>query len=630
MRGDLVYEKLGEIDPELVAEALPDAVPLVTVESLFAAPEKKRPRPKRIFVVCACLILAALMLVGGGVVMSRSGLLAGIFPNTEPGTEEETDDPNAPYQGTVTITLFKEGETIVLEGNSFLEGLGTELKNLLNQVAMGEGKPDPDPYERYEYRLDIGGDEIWLDPHVGMFVRDRQAELCWELDAETAWAITTIIKRLKTGETDTLPEDAAPVCEFIYEKATRHRGDVFEVELRMNDSGDYKGSFELVRIYLYFEESQGVYVIREYDISMMCTYVFFIPDNAPLHDYKIIAEFESDNYGDVTVKSDEVVLTVAENAVLPTYTFDYDKESVATHVNYGDLLRYTVSMTHEGDDIYRFGYNTVVFPTATLRSESGETYLMSSIDVTEDGEQVRHLGNGTVKTTVELTVEDTMPMGKYDLILAFEGHEQVHEDIFEVTGSKVLHRGASYGLTMEDEGSQFLFRAVDGSGYEIPFEWNIGCFVAYIPDNAPAGVYQLIRIDGNNDSQVKGDFMITDSTPQYRLSSSMKQQTAKPGDQIKFYTYAYNMGQPLRVFLPYDSFTASAMLVSEDGSYTLDAIGAPDAREPINYTYATGDVNFQDYTFFLPADIPAGTYDLVLTCRGQTKTIENVLTVVSP
>ena len=90
------------------------------------------------------------------------------------------------------------------------------------------------------------------------------------------------------------------------------------------------------------------------------------------------------------------------------------------------------------------------------------------------------------------------------------------------------------------------------------------------------------------------------------------------------------MGQPLRVFLPYDSFTASATLVSEDGAYTLDAIGEPDAREPINYTYATGDMNAQAYTFFLPADIPAGTYDLVLTCRGQTETIENVLTVVSP
>ena len=29
MRGDLVYEKLGEIDPELIADALPDAVPLL-------------------------------------------------------------------------------------------------------------------------------------------------------------------------------------------------------------------------------------------------------------------------------------------------------------------------------------------------------------------------------------------------------------------------------------------------------------------------------------------------------------------------------------------------------------------------------------------------------------------------
>ena len=29
MRGDLVYEKLGEIDEDLIADALPDAVPLL-------------------------------------------------------------------------------------------------------------------------------------------------------------------------------------------------------------------------------------------------------------------------------------------------------------------------------------------------------------------------------------------------------------------------------------------------------------------------------------------------------------------------------------------------------------------------------------------------------------------------
>ena len=32
MRGDLVYEKLGEIDEDLIADALPDAVPLYRLD----------------------------------------------------------------------------------------------------------------------------------------------------------------------------------------------------------------------------------------------------------------------------------------------------------------------------------------------------------------------------------------------------------------------------------------------------------------------------------------------------------------------------------------------------------------------------------------------------------------------
>ena len=71
MRGDLVYEKLGEIDPELIADALPDAVPLYRLGGEDPLPPKKRPNLRKALVACACILLAGILLVGGGAVLSR-------------------------------------------------------------------------------------------------------------------------------------------------------------------------------------------------------------------------------------------------------------------------------------------------------------------------------------------------------------------------------------------------------------------------------------------------------------------------------------------------------------------------------------------------------------------------------
>lgn len=71
MRGDLVYEKLGEIDEDLIADALPDAVPLYHLGGNNPPPPRKRPDFRKALVVCACILLAGILLVGGGAVLSR-------------------------------------------------------------------------------------------------------------------------------------------------------------------------------------------------------------------------------------------------------------------------------------------------------------------------------------------------------------------------------------------------------------------------------------------------------------------------------------------------------------------------------------------------------------------------------
>lgn len=198
MRGDLVYEKLGEIDPALVAEALPEAAPMPELYHLGGnnpPPPKKRPNFRKALVACACILLAGILLVGGGVVMSRSGLLGSIVPNTEPVTEPETDDPNARYKGTVTITVGKTGQTVVLADDPALEALGMGIKKLLNRIADGE--PSPDTYTMGEYVLNVDGIEIWIsvDQSRYMFMKDRQEMLEWVLDAQIAGELEALLRQ---------------------------------------------------------------------------------------------------------------------------------------------------------------------------------------------------------------------------------------------------------------------------------------------------------------------------------------------------------------------------------------------------------------------------------------------------
>ncbi len=92
MRGDLVFEKLGEIDEDLIADALPDAVSLYRLGGNDPLPPKKRPNLRKVFVACACIILACVLLVGGGVILSRVD-----HPTEHPSHETETPyiDQNA-------------------------------------------------------------------------------------------------------------------------------------------------------------------------------------------------------------------------------------------------------------------------------------------------------------------------------------------------------------------------------------------------------------------------------------------------------------------------------------------------------------------------------------------------------
>ena len=259
MRGDLVYEKLGEIDPALVAEALLEAAPMPELYHLGGnnpPPPKKHPNFRKALVACACILLAGILLVGGGVVMYRSGLLGSIVPNTEPVTELETDDPNARYKGTVTITVGKTGQTVVLADDPALEVLGMRIKKLLNRIADGE--PSPDTYTMGEYVLNVDGIEIWIsvDQSRYMFMKDRQEMLEWVLDAQIAGELEALLRQstpridptvngtngVSEPETDpeTVPDPESQPFSFGYELTTPSTvsgGDTVEIILSLTNNG---------------------------------------------------------------------------------------------------------------------------------------------------------------------------------------------------------------------------------------------------------------------------------------------------------------------------------------------------------------------------------------------------------
>ena len=159
--------------------------------------------------------------------------------------------------------------------------------------------------------------------------------------------------------------------------------------------------------------------------------------------------------------------------------------------------------------------NTVLHPKAELRGHyHGKTISFELTDdwIIEDGHQVRTLLSGQKGETAMyvLQITEDIPMGTYDLVLSFEGKEQIWEGSVTVTEDQV------YPIKMlPGESYRFQFRAGNADTeyylelfeYLIPMEIQDGYAVVTIPEDAEGGYYSLWERYNGEDTLIMYEFV---------------------------------------------------------------------------------------------------------------------------
>ena len=508
MRGDLVYEKLGEIDLDLVAEAMTGKAPAVmpNLYDLNRSHAPHRPqrgqKARRIVLICAILTMAAVLLIGSSMILSRSGVFDLIFPSTEPPIEVETDDPNARYKGAVTICDLPDGETILVGGSPQMDALAMRIKQMLNSV--GESEPSSPTYTGGDYVLYVGDTEIWLTVSGDryLFMKDPASGDEWRLTEETAQELHELIQTVY--ESDHVNTDLAGV-ELIYEQLTLHPTDAYEVRLNYDPK-----TIKVERVYLRHLE-QTDYTIGQSGITIRQGSVFYMPENAPMGKYEAVAEFRVNDSEIMTVKSPTDCLNLQPAEKTPAYDFYVD---ILTHpASYYGKLEVDASVTNLGDDLYVFGGNSALMPSVRIRTRRhGETitYYLNNQNDTEDGMQVRYLPSGKDggMGLFTLNIDDTIPIGRYDLIVSYRGHEEVYEGSVNITDGKdypiELSPGESYRFPVDHTDSEYYLELFE---YLIPMEIQDGYAVVTIPEDAEGGYYFLWERYNGEDTLIMYEFV---------------------------------------------------------------------------------------------------------------------------
>lgn len=423
MKGDLVYEKLGEIDPGLIAEALPGAVPLYRLGGDDPLPPKKWLTLPRTLVICACLLLAGLLLVGGGIALSRSLE----FPWETDTDETPTDQgKELTYQGTVTIDGLPP-----LTGSDDLAAMGDEIKARFSAATLLE---DVCECER-DLPIQIGEDALTYNRDHGCF-RDGKTGKVYRLrDEDRAYMEELLVK-------------CAPPVIMDYTHATLHHGDDYTCTVSLVKNEDFPNIYEIKDVYLRTTAEESDYrtgSFREIP-DRDSFYCGSIPADAPLGDFELVVSLFSPYTGrstELALTSPTAAVTVAAHEREPDYVFFYETDNMI--VTRGDDIVLTVGMINKGDPIYRFTMDMGIRPNARLRTVvGGETveYVLSSTVLIEwYGQYASIATDSRVTGEVYLSGWDhkDMPLGTYDLILSFEGHEQVFPNALAVTAPDETH-----------------------------------------------------------------------------------------------------------------------------------------------------------------------------------------------
>ena len=621
MRGDLVYEKLGEIDPELIADALPDAVPLYRLGGENPLPPKKRPNFRKALVICACLLLAGLLLVGGGIALSRSLE----FPLETDTDEAPTDQgKELTYQGTVTIDGLPS-----LTGSDDLTAMGDEIKARFSAATFLEDACECDR----DLPIQIGEDALTYNRDHGCF-RDGKTGKVYRLRDEDRAYMEELLVMLE------------PPVIMDYTHATLHPLDAYTCTVSLVKNEDYPNVYEIKEIYLRATAEGSDYrtdSFREIP-DRDSFYCGTIPEDAPEGDYELVVYLftpYTGRYTELTLTSPTPAVTVAAHEKEPRYDFFYECEKKIFRQD--EAISLTAGLINSGDDIYRWSTELSILPTVTLRTVlDGETLtypMTTGLESEWSGELYHMTYNQSSKAEFQTVTPDRLPVGVYDLVLSFEGHEKVFEAVFRIMDTVILHRGDSYGLTAF-RGSSYRVTLKQGD-YEIRFSKAGGVPMGNIDSDAPAGWYDLIYTDvpaGWEDREesiihILKDFVyIPDEDMDIKLESDIGQVTVKPGDVFSCKVTVINQGNPINLYMPYDGMGVDVGLESRYNGTSTSASASPvqDDRQPDNYTFGTGESFTNTHTFYLRDNFPEGIYDLVMIWRGITVVIEDAVIVEKP
>lgn len=423
MRGDLVYEKLVEIDPALVAEALPEAAPMPELYHLGGnnpPPPKKRPNFRKALVICACLLLAGILLVGGSIALSRTVE----FPSETETAETQSDQGNElAYQGIVTIDGFGP-----LTDSDDLESMGNEIKARFSAATPA----DVCDCIR-DLKIQIGEDSLTYNRDHGCF-RDGKTGKVYRLRDEDRAYMKDLLAMLE------------PPVIMDYTHATLHPLDAYTCTVSLVENEKFPNIFKVKEIYLRPTaegsdyRTDGFREIPDRD-SFYCG---TIPEDAPLGDYELVVSLftpYTGRYTELTLTSSTPAVTVAAHEKEPRYAFFYECEE---HVfPQGEMFSLTAGLINRGDDIYRWSTELSILPTVQLRTvRDGETLtypMTTGLELDWSGDLYHMTYNEPSKADFWTVTPDLLPLGVYDLVLSFEGHEEVFENVLAVTERDIDH-----------------------------------------------------------------------------------------------------------------------------------------------------------------------------------------------
>ncbi|MBP3570791.1 MAG: hypothetical protein J6M42_02435 [Clostridia bacterium] len=433
MRGDLVYEKLGEIDPELIADALPDAVPLYRLGGEDPKPPKKRPNFRKALVVCACLLLAGLLLVGGGIALSRSLE----FPWETDTDEAPTDQgKELTYHGTVTIDGLPP-----LTGSDDLTAVGDEIKARFSAATLLE---DACKCDR-DLSIQIGEDALAYNRDHGCF-RDGKTGKVYRLRDEDRAYMEELLVMLE------------PPVIMDYTHATLHPLDAYTCTVSLVKNENFPNVYEIKEIYLRATAEGSDYRTDRFReiFDRDSFYCGTIPEDAPEGDYELVVYLftpYTGMYTELTLTSPTPAVTVTAHEKEPRYDFFYECEKRIFRQD--EAISLTAGLINSGDDIYRWSTELSILPTVTLRTVlDGETLtypMTTGLELDWSGELYHMTYNESSKAQFWWIAPDRLPVGIYDLVLSFEGHEEVYPRVIAIVDPNAPHGFAvDYSFTPKE------------------------------------------------------------------------------------------------------------------------------------------------------------------------------------